>query len=318
MPGTPIHIGIVAALLILAGILGDALNYAVGARLGSRLCRSHRTWLLNPRHLATAQRFYERHGGKTVILARFVPIVRTFAPFVAGMGQMRYGRFALFNIVGAVAWVLIFVGLGYTVCAASAYSHVLGIRRVSGSGVLHRAVGAHRDFPPSSVGRLDRPSECSICRSPDSYASPSLSGHRRRWPCATLRRDLSPGHVRRAPVGRSLGRLRALRRARLETDPRGVRPRVPPDTPAAGTVGLMLLLAGLTGAHVVAAGIPWTLVLVPGSLLLAAVLVLLAAPVVAQRPGSDRVRRLARARVGVACGLLLVGTAVQILIEHLA
>jgi len=115
MPGTPIHIGVVAALLILAGILGDALNYAVGARLGSRLCRSHRAWLLNPRHLATAQRFYERHGGKTIILARFVPIVRTFAPFVAGMGQMRYGRFALFNVVGAVAWVLIFVGLGYTV-----------------------------------------------------------------------------------------------------------------------------------------------------------------------------------------------------------
>jgi membrane-associated protein len=115
MPGTPIHIGVVAALLIFAGILGDALNYAVGARLGSRLCRSHRAWLLNPRHLATAQRFYERHGGKTIILARFVPIVRTFAPFVAGMGQMRYGRFALFNVVGAVAWVLIFVGLGYTI-----------------------------------------------------------------------------------------------------------------------------------------------------------------------------------------------------------
>jgi membrane-associated protein len=68
--------------------------------LGSRLFRLHRVWLLNPRHRETAQQFYARHGGKTTMLARFVPIVRTFAPFVAGMGQMRYGRFALFDVVG--------------------------------------------------------------------------------------------------------------------------------------------------------------------------------------------------------------------------
>jgi putative Ca2+/H+ antiporter (TMEM165/GDT1 family)/putative Mn2+ efflux pump MntP len=96
-----------------------------------------------------------------------------------------------------------------------------------------------------------------------------------------------------------------------------VRPRATPHGLAAGTVGLILLLAGLTGVHVVMAGIPWTLVLVPASLLLAAILILLAAPVLARRTTSDRMRQLAGARVAVASGLLLVGIAVQILIEHL-
>jgi putative Ca2+/H+ antiporter (TMEM165/GDT1 family)/putative Mn2+ efflux pump MntP len=96
-----------------------------------------------------------------------------------------------------------------------------------------------------------------------------------------------------------------------------VRPQATPHALAAGTVGLILLLTGLTGVHVVAAGIPWTLVLVPGSLLLAAVLALLAAPILARRTTSDRVRRLADARVAIASGLLLVGIAVQILIDHL-
>jgi putative Mn2+ efflux pump MntP len=97
-----------------------------------------------------------------------------------------------------------------------------------------------------------------------------------------------------------------------------VRPRRTPDTPGVATIGLILLLTALTGAHVVAASIPWTLILVPGSLLLAAVLLLLAAPVLAKRTVSNRVRRLAEARVAIASGLLLVGIAVQILIEHLA
>ncbi len=96
-----------------------------------------------------------------------------------------------------------------------------------------------------------------------------------------------------------------------------VRPAPKAVVPTAGTVGLILLLTGLTGAHVVAAGIPWTLVLVPGSILLGAVLILLAAPVLARRSVGDRVRRLAGARVAIASGLLLVGIAVQILIEHL-
>ncbi len=92
-------------LLICAAILGDAVNYALGAYLGPRAFKYDNSWLLNKKHLVRAQEFYERYGSKTIILARFVPIVRTFAPFVAGIGRMRYGRFLAYNVVGAVAWV---------------------------------------------------------------------------------------------------------------------------------------------------------------------------------------------------------------------
>lgn len=103
----------VIALLIVAAILGDALNYAIGARLGPAVFRYEKSWLFNKDHLLKAQAFYQRWGAKTIILARFVPIVRTFAPFVAGIGQMSYARFAFYNVVGAVAWVVICVMAGY-------------------------------------------------------------------------------------------------------------------------------------------------------------------------------------------------------------
>ncbi|HZR83744.1 MAG TPA: DedA family protein [Candidatus Binatia bacterium] len=111
--GSPIHVGWVALLLCAAAVLGDAVNYAIGRRVGPRVFRSRDSWLLNREHLLHTQRFYERHGGKTIILARFVPIVRTFAPFVAGIGRMRYARFALFNVAGGIAWVVLFVLGGY-------------------------------------------------------------------------------------------------------------------------------------------------------------------------------------------------------------
>ncbi|MBI4951147.1 MAG: DedA family protein [Myxococcales bacterium] len=111
--GSPINVGLVLVLLSLAGILGDATNYAIGRILGPKVFKRESSWLLNKKHLERTQHFYERHGGKTIILARFVPIVRTFAPFVAGIGQMRYRRFASFNVVGAIAWVGIFVIAGY-------------------------------------------------------------------------------------------------------------------------------------------------------------------------------------------------------------
>jgi membrane-associated protein len=110
--GSPIDPWLVSALLIVAAILGDAVNYAIGARVGPKVfTRGSR--FFKQEHLARTQRFYERHGGKTIILARFVPIVRTFAPFVAGIGQMSYARFAMFNVVGAVVWVVLFVALGH-------------------------------------------------------------------------------------------------------------------------------------------------------------------------------------------------------------
>jgi membrane-associated protein len=104
------------ALVLVAAVVGDAVNYSIGKRVGPAIFRHPETdgrpkrlsdRLLNRKHLRQAQEFYDRHGGKTIILARFVPIVRTFAPFVAGIGKMNYFRFAAYNVIGAVAWVTI-------------------------------------------------------------------------------------------------------------------------------------------------------------------------------------------------------------------
>jgi membrane-associated protein len=100
-------------LLTVAAVLGDAVNYGIGYRLGPKVFKYESSWFFNKKHLLRAQTFYEKYGSKTIILARFVPIVRTFAPFVAGVGKMRYSQFFLYNVVGAVAWVLICVLSGY-------------------------------------------------------------------------------------------------------------------------------------------------------------------------------------------------------------
>jgi membrane-associated protein len=100
-------------LLTIAAVLGDAVNYQIGRRIGPAVFRSEKNRYFKREHLDKTHAFYERYGGKTIIIARFVPIVRTFAPFVAGVGQMNYGRFAMFNVTGAVAWVVIGVYAGY-------------------------------------------------------------------------------------------------------------------------------------------------------------------------------------------------------------
>ncbi len=100
-------------LLVVAAVVGDAVNYALGYRLGPKVFKYEQSWFFNKKHLLRAQAFYEKYGSKTIILARFVPIVRTFAPFVAGIGKMRYARFFLYNCVGAVAWVSICLESGY-------------------------------------------------------------------------------------------------------------------------------------------------------------------------------------------------------------
>ncbi len=112
-PDSPIGLPLTAALLIAAAVVGDAVNYAIGYRVGPRVFASEGSRVLNRKHLAEAQKFYDRHGGKTIILARFVPIVRTFAPFVAGIGRMTYPKFAAYNIAGGIAWVLIFLLAGW-------------------------------------------------------------------------------------------------------------------------------------------------------------------------------------------------------------
>jgi membrane-associated protein len=100
-------------LLITAAVLGDATNYAIGNYLGPMVFSSDHARFLNRRHLQRTHEFYERHGGKTIFLARFVPIVRTFAPFVAGIGSMSYRYFAAYNVSGALTWVLAFLLAGY-------------------------------------------------------------------------------------------------------------------------------------------------------------------------------------------------------------
>jgi membrane-associated protein len=112
-PASPINLPLITVLLIVAAVLGDAVNYWVGYRIGPKVFTRENSRLLNKKHLLRAQEFYEKYGGKTIILARFVPIVRTFAPFVAGIGKMGYARFALYNVVGGIAWVLICVIAGY-------------------------------------------------------------------------------------------------------------------------------------------------------------------------------------------------------------
>lgn len=107
------NIHLMVILLIIAAILGDAVNYSIGRFFGVRLFANPDSKIFRRRHLEITQTFYARHGGKTIILARFVPIVRTFAPFVAGMGHMPYRRFAAYNVVGAIAWVTLFSYAGY-------------------------------------------------------------------------------------------------------------------------------------------------------------------------------------------------------------
>src|SRR5437660_701710 len=111
--GSRLSVPLLLVLLIAAAVVGDAVNYAIGWRLGPKVFKYENSWLLNKKHLLRAQEFYEKYGNKTIILARFVPIVRTFAPFVAGIGVMRYPRFALYNLVGAFAWVAICLFSGY-------------------------------------------------------------------------------------------------------------------------------------------------------------------------------------------------------------
>ena len=108
-----ISVTVVAPLLVCAALLGDNLNYWLGRRLGPAVFKREDSKLLNKKHLLRAHEFYETYGSKTVILARFVPIVRTFAPFVAGIGRMNYARFLIFSVVGAILWVGICLTGGY-------------------------------------------------------------------------------------------------------------------------------------------------------------------------------------------------------------
>lgn len=108
-----LSLGWLLVVLLAAAILGDTVNYWVGRKLGPWLVHREKPLLIRQEHLDKTSRFFERYGGKTIVIARFVPIVRTFAPFVAGLGHMSYPRFMAYNISGGVAWVVLCTVSGY-------------------------------------------------------------------------------------------------------------------------------------------------------------------------------------------------------------
>jgi len=111
--GGVMNIHALVMLLIIAAVAGDSLNFAIGRWLGQRVFRFEDSWFFKKAYVERTHQYFERYGGRTIIIARFVPIVRTYAPFVAGIGAMDYRRFLLFNVVGAVAWVALIAYAGY-------------------------------------------------------------------------------------------------------------------------------------------------------------------------------------------------------------
>lgn len=108
-----LNVFLVVVLLSIAAILGDTVNYWIGKVVGPRVFSSESSRWLNRKHLERTHEFYEKYGGKTIIIARFMPIIRTFAPFVAGIGKMSYGKFLLYNVIGGILWIALFTYAGY-------------------------------------------------------------------------------------------------------------------------------------------------------------------------------------------------------------
>jgi membrane-associated protein len=124
-----LDIWLLNGLLIVAAIVGDSVGYAIGYRAGPRIFTRDDSRWFNRRHLVRTREFYERHGGKTIVLARFIPIIRTFAPVVAGVGRMEYRRFLAYNVLGGIGWVsgLTWAGyvLGRTIPDIGRYIHIV-------------------------------------------------------------------------------------------------------------------------------------------------------------------------------------------------
>jgi membrane-associated protein len=113
LPSHPLNVFWLWLILCIAAILGDTVNYWIGAKIGTRAFQKEDARILKKKYLDETHRFYEKYGGATIILARFVPIVRTFAPFVAGVGEMTYIHFFAYNVIGGIAWVTLFTVAGY-------------------------------------------------------------------------------------------------------------------------------------------------------------------------------------------------------------
>lgn len=137
-------------VLLAAAVLGDAANYWIGHFFGQKIIASPKFPMVKKEHIDKAQEFYAKHGGKAIILSRFVPIVRTFAPFVAGVGKMHYNQFLVYNVIGAVAWVLLFTLAGFFFGNIPGVKHnfslvVFGIIAISVVPILIEAIKAKRE-----------------------------------------------------------------------------------------------------------------------------------------------------------------------------
>lgn len=151
-----LNLGVIIVLLICACMLGDWSGYLLGRRAGPAIFKRPNSRFFKQEHLQKTQEFYERHGGKTIIYAKFVPIIRTFAPFVAGVGRMRYSRFASFDIFGAIGWVISMTVLGYFLgrnefVQRNFEKFVLAVILISVLPIIIHAVKARFSRQPESV-----------------------------------------------------------------------------------------------------------------------------------------------------------------------
>lgn len=144
-----LNLGLTCATFLTAAILGDAVNYAIGNKVGPKAFEAD-TFFLKKKNLKKTQDYYAKYGGKTIVLARFVPIVRTFAPFVAGVGSMDYSKFALYNVFGGIIWTVLFTGAGFVFGNIPVVQHnftlvVLAIVAVSVVPVIYEVIQAGKD-----------------------------------------------------------------------------------------------------------------------------------------------------------------------------
>lgn len=151
-----LNLVLINLVLMAAAIIGDTVGYWLGRKAGPHIFNRPDSRLFKREHLLRTKAFYEKHGGKTIIYARFVPIIRTFAPFVAGVGEMHYGRFISFNVFGGIGWVAMMTGLGYTLGSVPFVQRnfekvIFGIIIVSLLPVLLHALEARRNKKPESV-----------------------------------------------------------------------------------------------------------------------------------------------------------------------
>lgn len=155
-----LNVWLVAGILVAAAILGDTANYWIGHFFGQKLVDNPKITFINQEHIDKTEQFYKKYGGKTIILARFVPIVRTFAPFVAGVGKMHYTTFITYNVVGGIAWVLLFTLAGYFFGNIPFVKHnfhyvILAIVVLSVIPMMYEYVAAKRHQKVSGVANKD-------------------------------------------------------------------------------------------------------------------------------------------------------------------